>query len=148
MEIQVANNVIKGPWVCTDPPRNSHVFVPSEQLVDSSDAVKVFKATHITETLVAVMPMFFNNLELAGFNFDEVQTNDTIKDGTLIVETVKSLLCKYYGIHHPMQDVAEHTFRIDDNGTCEYEEKISLDLVPMEEIAIALEEPEQDLLEE
>jgi len=78
------------------------------------------KLNHINETLALVLPLVFNNLELAGFNLEpenEDNNDINIKDGTLIVESLRSLLCKYYGLYHPFQDIADNVFLDDDDLT-------------------------------
>jgi hypothetical protein len=135
-----ANNVIKGPWVGNDPT----VAVPLLH------GVQMVKALHIQETLVTLMPMLFNNIELAGFVWDEQGDKETEKDATLIVEAVKSLLFKYHGMHHPLQTVAEGVFVADADSNIDFATHVSVELKPMEPLVLDIEDydDEQDALEE
>ena len=95
------------------------------------------KFNHINETLATVIPMLFTNLELAGFNFsvDEEEDIDySVKDGSFIVESVRSMLCKYHNIKHPFQDIAEAVFiKNETDGSFAVTNKLNLDLVDYEE---------------
>lgn len=64
---------------------------------------------HIQETILNLAPIIFNNLDIAGFGLDE-EVDQDIKDGAFVIEALRSLLCKYYGIYHPFQDIAENIF--------------------------------------
>jgi hypothetical protein len=72
------------------------------------------KDLHINETLEVVIPMLFNYLETAGFGFGEIDEEDTqdphLKDAAFVVEGVRSLLCKYYGLSHPFHQISENIF--------------------------------------
>jgi len=74
----------------------------------------MIKYNHIGETLALIIPILFNNLELAGFISSEDDGEEyidlNIKDGALIVESIKSLLLKHYNIYHPFQDIASNVF--------------------------------------
>ena len=74
--------------------------------------VNQMKFNHINETLGVLVPMIFSNIEIAGFDFlpEEGEPDPNIKDGALFVETLRSMLCKFYGIEHPLQRVAEDIF--------------------------------------
>lgn len=64
---------------------------------------------HIQETILNLAPIIFNTLDVAGFGLDEEGEKD-IKDGAFVIEALRSLMCKYYGIYHPFQDIAENIF--------------------------------------
>ena len=62
--------------------------------------------------------MLFNNIEIAGFNVigEDEETDMNMKDGALIVESIRSLLCKYYDIEHPFHAFANACFeQVDDD---------------------------------
>lgn len=128
-----ANNVIRGPWVGNDPT----IVVPPSI---ATTGVNLIKANHIQDTLIILMPMLFHNIEIAGFHFDEQATDDTLKDGTLIVEAVKSLLFKHYGLYHPLQDVAEAVFVPDaeNENHLDFAERLDIDLDPIEPLIIGV----------
>lgn len=68
------------------------------------------------ETLTNIIPMIFTNLDISGFALgdDDPKEDETLKDGALIVESIRSFMCKYYGIYHPFQKLAETIFENDD----------------------------------
>jgi hypothetical protein len=74
------------------------------------------KQFHIQETLTNVIPMIFNQLDISGFSLDEEDPSEdeSIKDGALIVESIRSFMCKFYGIEHPFQTLAKNVFEADD----------------------------------
>jgi hypothetical protein len=95
----------------------------SENVLTQEDVlinVASVKYNHVNETLAAVIPMLFSNIEIAGFDlssFEDHEEDIMIKDGTFIVEAVRSILCKYHGIYHPFQDLAEQSLdRCDDDS--------------------------------
>ena len=86
----------------------------SENVLTQEDVilnVASVKYNHVNETLAAVIPMLFSNIEIAGFDLSSFEDEEDImiKDGTFIVEAVRSILCKYHGIYHPFQDLAEQS---------------------------------------
>ena len=75
------------------------------------------KNLHINETLETVIPMLFAYLETAGFAFtdseeedDENDLDPNLKDGAFVVESIRSLLSKYYNLKHPFQQISENVF--------------------------------------
>jgi hypothetical protein len=74
------------------------------------DKVNILKEHHINETLSVVMPLLFSSLDSAGFTFDPERVDETIKDGALVLESLRSIMCKYYGIPHPFQLISENLF--------------------------------------
>jgi hypothetical protein len=95
--------------------------------------VNNLKAYHINETVDIVVPMLLNQLELAGFpiNPSNEDENFFIKDCTLILESVRAMLCKYYGIFHPMQRIADKLFVLDESGYFkDLPEKVTVKLSP------------------
>jgi hypothetical protein len=104
---------------------------------DVAGGISNIKINHINETLALVIPMLFNNIELGGFDlsedFNEEDTN--IKDGSFVVEAIRSLLCKQYDIKHPFQDIANAVFIQDDQGVFKLATELNLKLpeIPFEE---------------
>lgn len=143
---QAANNIIKGPWEQRTYSVEPNVTIVDNGVAITTSGVSLIKHNHICETLMAVVPLLFNNIELAGFSIDPAEgLDDTIKDGTLIVEAIKSLLCKHYGIHHPLQQVADALFEIDDVKGLDFAERLDIDLDPMEQIIAVIEEADDDV---
>lgn len=85
--------------------------IPKDE-IEIANNIKLVKINHITETLSTIIPMLFTNIELAGFSvaLDEDEEDINIKDGALIVESVRSLLCKLHGLDHPFQKLSENIF--------------------------------------
>lgn len=73
--------------------------------------VETLKHYHIQETIATIAPHIFNQLDLAGFELGE--DSNSIKDGAFIVESLRSMMCKYYGIYHPFQQIASNVFMPD-----------------------------------
>jgi hypothetical protein len=108
-----ANNVIEFPN------KNKLLTGEPKDMIEVTLNVNQIRFNHINETLQAVIPMIFSNIELAGFDFipDEDDEDPNIKDGALLVECLRSILCKHYNIEHPLQRVAEELFiRQDDDS--------------------------------
>jgi hypothetical protein len=57
--------------------------------------------------------MIFNHLDIAGFDVVDEENND-LKDGAFVVESLRSMMCKYHGLYHPFQQLAETVFVPDD----------------------------------
>ena len=83
---------------------------PSEEEITTN--VSLMKLNHIQETLNTLVPMMFNNIELAGFQLipEEDEIDENILDSALVVEALRSLLCKHYGMKHPFQKLAGELF--------------------------------------
>jgi hypothetical protein len=108
-----ANNVIEFPN------KNKLLTGEPKDMIEVTLNVNQIRFNHINETLQAVIPMIFSNIELAGFDFipNEDDEDPNIKDGALLVECLRSMLCKHYNIEHPLQRVAEELFiRQDDDS--------------------------------
>lgn len=71
---------------------------------DVYDRINEVKNTHIDETLELVIPMLLNQFMLLGFDLDYM---NNAKDIALIVEAIKSMLSKYYGMEHSIQDIID-----------------------------------------
>jgi hypothetical protein len=104
--MDTSNNIIKFPLIKKG---NSKQIEPEE----IENNLTMIKYNHIGETLALIIPILINNLELAGFissENDEEYIDLNIKDGALIVESIKSMLLKHYNIYHPFQDIASNVF--------------------------------------
>jgi len=101
--------------------------ITEEQVTISVDNIKY---NHINETINAIVPMLFHNMELAGFDFavDEDEIDVYVKDGSFLVEALRSMLCKYHDIEHPFQFISEHVFISDGKGKYSLAGKLDLDL--------------------
>lgn len=106
-----SNNVIKFPGS----KRTNQEDLSKEEIINNMLSIK---NNHINQALVLILPILFNNIEIAGFGFNEDEEAEDInmKDGVLIIEAIRSLLCKTYGIYHPFQDIAENLLQKDSEG--------------------------------
>lgn len=103
---------------------NVILFPRSRSLSDeeplSVEAVKqstdMMRHYHVQETISTIAPMIFNQLDLAGFEIGD-EESDNIKDGAFIIESIRSILCKHYGLYHPFQQIAENVFFPDSEDT-------------------------------
>jgi hypothetical protein len=95
-------------------PREYKGPVSLEQITENLDMMKHY---HIQETISNIAPMIFNQLDIAGFSFDSIEdleSEDSLKEGAFIIESIRAALCKHYGIYHPFQELSEKVFEIDD----------------------------------
>lgn len=90
---------------------------------------------HIQETIQNLVPMIFNQLDIAGFGLIEDDVDHDIKDGALIVEALRSLMLKHYDMHHPFQQVAEAIFipHPKEEGAYKIVNKLELELKTVED---------------
>jgi hypothetical protein len=127
----VANNVIKFP---SKGNFSQAQAAPNPQELALN--VSMVKYNHINEVLETIIPMLFNNMELAGFQIvpqNDEEEDPNIKDGALIVESIRSLMCKYYGMQHPFQDLAESLFNPNQDGSFALTKKLEMDFSTFEE---------------
>lgn len=104
-----SNNVITFPKAYSGPLKEE---VSAEDITRNLDMMKHF---HIQETIVNIAPMIFNHLDIAGFPMSEDDAGpESLKDGAFIIEALRSIMCKYYGIYHPFQKLSEEIFYPDD----------------------------------
>lgn len=102
-----SNNIVAFPKAYSGPKETITV----EDVDNKIDTIKQY---HIQETLTNIIPIIFTNLDISGFSIDDdFQEDKTLKDGALIVESIRSFMCKYYGIYHPFQKLADNVFESD-----------------------------------
>lgn len=107
-EQMFSNNIIAFPRSYSGPPKEE---ITVENISRSLDSMKQY---HMQETLTNIIPMIFTHLDISGFTLDDdLKDDETLKDGALIVEAIRSFMCKYYGIYHPFQKLAETVFESD-----------------------------------
>jgi hypothetical protein len=110
------------------PKKNVHI--KEQPLVeDITRNIEMMRQYHIQETIATLAPMIFNQLEVAGFEISDEEETD-IKDGAFIIESLRSLMCKYYGIYHPFQQIAENVFSPDQEeiGALRIADSLNLEL--------------------
>jgi len=103
---------------------------PTLEMKEIEKNMEMMKHYHIQETIATVAPIIFNQMDLAGFNLGEENEISSIKDGAFIVESLRSMMCKYYGIYHPFQQIAESVFtaETEDLSVLKIAESINLKL--------------------
>ena len=64
---------------------------------------------------------------------DEEETF-AIKDGALIIEAIRSILCKHYGIFHPFQPLSEAVFELDpeEEGALKIVDTLNIEMIETE----------------
>lgn len=105
-----SNNVVTFPKPYSGPKEE----VSIEDISKNLDMMKHF---HIQETLTNIAPMIFNQLDISGFTLSDPDSEEfeNIKDGALIIESLRSIMCKHYGMYHPFQKLSEEIFYPDDS---------------------------------
>lgn len=102
-----SNNIVKFPKKYDGP----------VSIEDVQENINMFKYYHIQETIENLVPMIFNSLEISGFDVIQDEENITnLSDGALIVESIRSILCRHYGLFHPFQVISENVFEEDDEN--------------------------------
>lgn len=106
---------------------NQHLRINENQILNRTELLRGY---HINDTVNTLIPILFNQIELAGFelNPQEEDSNVNIKDGTLIIEAVRSLLCKHYGIFHPFQILVEKMIKINEENGFELVNNLKVNL--------------------
>lgn len=109
-------------------PRKNKHYEPTEQKIATD--LSMVKYNHINETLQTLIPKLFNDVMLAGFDVVPEDDDDieNLKDSAMIVESIRSLLCKYYEIKHPIQEISESFFIQDTDGSITITKSLNLDL--------------------
>lgn len=120
--MDAANNIIMFPS------KNLRLPQTIEEVADTLDLVR---QVHIQETLELIVPMLFDNISHSGFNPDDEDENALLKHGAMVVEAVRSFLCKVSGIEHPLQIIAENLFeQVDSEGNLEVSDKVKIVITP------------------
>ena len=97
-----SNNIVNFPKSYNGPQDQEQLFK------EISSNLETMKLYHIQEALSNIIPMIFTQLEVAGFNTDEEIVD--IKDGALLIEALRSIMCRHYGMHHPFQNLSKEVF--------------------------------------
>lgn len=124
---KVSNNVVSFP--------KRHNNVKDISISDIQHNMDMMKHYHIQETILTLVPIIFNQLDIAGFGLIEGEEDLDVKDGALIVEALRSLMLKHYDLHHPFQQVAENIFipHPKEEGAFKIVDRLELDLEPIEQ---------------
>jgi hypothetical protein len=100
--------------------------INAEDIQRNMDMMKHY---HIQETILNLAPIIFNQLDIAGFGLSD-EEDDDVKDGAMIIEALRSYMCKYYDEYHPFQIIAENVFipKDDEEGAFKIVEELSVEL--------------------
>lgn len=94
------------------------------------------------DSVVAVLTDFIlDQLAVAGFRFD-FTTDEYLKDLCLVVESLKSILYKYYQMDHKLQKISEEIFEKKDNIVSYKSTEAAED--KKEEFAVGIIEPTEE----
>lgn len=99
--MKTSNNIV------SFPKRNANPDITLEDIQHNMDMMRHY---HIQETITNLVPIIFNQLDIAGFGLVEEDEDLDIKDGALIVEALRSMMLKHYDMHHPFQQIANAVF--------------------------------------
>jgi hypothetical protein len=110
------------------PRKNKQSVIPSEEKIATD--MNMVKINHINEALQTLIPKLFNDMMVAGFDVVPEEEEDTqnLKDSAMIVESIRSLMCKYYDIKHPIQEISESFFIEESDGTISVTKHLDLNL--------------------
>lgn len=123
--MKTSNNVV------SFPKRHANPDITLEDIQQNMDMMKHY---HIQETITTLVPIIFNQLDIAGFGLVEEDVDLDIKDGALVVEALRSMMMKHYDMHHPFQQVAEAIFEPHptEEGAFKIVKKLDLELKSIE----------------
>ena len=105
--------------------------------------VNMVKIHHINEALNTIIPMLFNNITIAGFDIipdNDEEEDQNIKDNALVVESIRSILLKYYEMKHPLQEVADNFFINKEHGVLSVAKHLDIDLEDFDDDDIGFDE--------
>ena len=114
-----SNNVVLFPGTKKDRPVMT--------IEDAEESVVMARHYHIQETIGNIAPIIFTQLEVSGFDIGDEDSVD-LKDGALIIEALRSFMCRSYGMNHPFQKVAEDIFDIEKDGSMRIVDEVSVSL--------------------
>lgn len=109
-----SNNIVTFPK-----PYNGPVMPSIEEITQNTDMMKQF---HIQETITNIVPIIFNQLDIAGFEFideESAESEDSLKEGAFIVEGLRAIMCRHYGMYHPFQDIMTNVFKSEETESKE-----------------------------
>ena len=106
------------------------VDTPTTTMDEIDHNLEMMRHYHIQETIATITPMIFNHLDIAGFGFPDDESIDDLKTGAFVVESIRALLCKHYGMYHPFQIISDEVFAVDpnDEGALKIAESLVVEL--------------------
>jgi hypothetical protein len=126
----MSNNVISFPRENKNPQTQKTKSI--EEINHNLEQMNLY---HIQESVVNIIPIIFTQLEIGGFNVEDLDEDVVIKEGAFLVEALRSIMCRHYGIYHPFQKLSEEIF--------EYSGDKDEALKIVDELTIVLKEDEE-----
>ena len=122
----VSNNII------AFPKRNFNPEIKSKTIEEVQESINTARHYHIQGAIEDIAPLIFNQLEVSGFSLSSMEDGESMKDAAFLVEALRSLMCKYYGIFHPFQQISENVFIPDSKeiGALRIVDDLNLNLKP------------------
>lgn len=81
----------------------------------TKESIDLLNKQYKTEQVEMVLGEINDELFLRIYNMGfDITKDDVVKDVSLVVESLKSLLCKTYGLEHPLQEVSEKFITTED----------------------------------
>jgi hypothetical protein len=111
-------------------------LAPPQTIEDVNDRILNVQHFHIQETIDFVAPMLFEQLSVAGFDVEHDM--ESIKDGAMLVEGIRSFLCKILGIEHPIQLISDKMFDLNDD----------FEISGVDGLTIVITSPEENVYED
>jgi hypothetical protein len=124
----IANNILHFP---NDRVKSSSHLPTPTSFEEVGDKVDDFKNFHIQEAIETIIPILFNQIHILGFEPSEDES-DYVKDGALLVEAMRSFMCKLYNIHHPLQLVASSLFEEHEDEGFVISDRVKIVITPTE----------------
>ena len=123
---------------------NNVITFPKQSLrveaVPSMDSIQqnmdMMKHYHIQEAIATIAPIIFTQLDIAGFPIADEDDGD-IKDSAFIIESLRAMMTKHYGVYHPFQRISAAVFE-------QYDDDDELALRIVDELNINLKNPETE----
>ena len=84
----------------------SRTPLPKDE-AEIQERVNTIKSMHVEETAAVLTPYILDRMLASGFI---VNNSEYLKDIALIVEAIKSIMYKHYGMVHPLQTLSEDLF--------------------------------------
>ena len=107
--------------------KNIKKIISIEEINKNVEQMSLF---HIQESIASLVPIIFTQMDIAGFSPTDEQIEEDLKDGAFLVEALRSMMCKHYGIYHPFQRLADGIFQDhpDEDGVLRIVDEIVMDL--------------------
>jgi hypothetical protein len=94
------------------PYKPSHKIVPPSTIEEVRELSTNIRYNQVEEVMSTVFPMLIENFSMCGINVSE----ESVKEHVLLHETIRATLLSYYGLYHPVQELAEKFVKEDESG--------------------------------